>query len=244
MPRRSLRRSTRTELGNPRSREAAVRSPGARPRRPASQVSRSRHGWCPWIAGRWPTHRSKMHSRQGPRRYPGSHASLVMRRAGTPLPRARMPSVACVFASRFEGRRRGFCGGPVLRDARQRPDGGRRGARPSPIRDGLAPRASGNARVPLCARPLAGGDANVGNSGACSATLLAGPPSRAARSDARCPSDPPLRRDGDGESRGGRPPGTRIVTWLILPVVICLSQRLSHACLSISTHTVKLRMAH
>ena len=35
-----------------------------------------------------------------------------------------------------------------------------------------------------------------------------------------------------------------IVTWLILPVVICLSQRLSHACLSISTCTVKLRMAH
>ena len=28
--------------------------------------------------------------------------------------------------------------------------------------------------------------------------------------------------------------GTRIVTWLILPVVICLSQRLSHACLSIN----------
>jgi hypothetical protein len=35
-----------------------------------------------------------------------------------------------------------------------------------------------------------------------------------------------------------------VVTWLILPVVICLSQRLSHACLSISTYTVKLRMAH
>ena len=35
-----------------------------------------------------------------------------------------------------------------------------------------------------------------------------------------------------------------IVIWLILPVVICLSQRLSHACLSISTYTVKLRMAH
>lgn len=33
-------------------------------------------------------------------------------------------------------------------------------------------------------------------------------------------------------------------TWLILPVVICLSQRLSHACLSISNYTVKLRMAH
>ena len=27
----------------------------------------------------------------------------------------------------------------------------------------------------------------------------------------------------------------RIVTWLILPVVICLSQRLSHACLSIAS---------
>ena len=32
--------------------------------------------------------------------------------------------------------------------------------------------------------------------------------------------------------------------WLILPVVIRLSQRLSHACLSISNCTVKLRMAH
>ncbi|OCK86502.1 hypothetical protein K441DRAFT_93593, partial [Cenococcum geophilum 1.58] len=32
----------------------------------------------------------------------------------------------------------------------------------------------------------------------------------------------------------GRPPRFKIVTWLILPVVICLSQRLSHACLSIS----------
>ena len=38
---------------------------------------------------------------------------------------------------------------------------------------------------------------------------------------------------------GGLPSGVAarrgtIVTWLILPVVICLSQRLSHACLSIS----------
>ena len=43
-----------------------------------------------------------------------------------------------------------------------------------------------------------------------------------------------------------RAPGMvfKIVTWLILPVVICLSQRLSHACLSISNYTVKLRMAH
>ena len=34
------------------------------------------------------------------------------------------------------------------------------------------------------------------------------------------------------------------VTWLILPVVICLSQRLSHACLSTSLIKVKPRMAH
>ena len=33
-------------------------------------------------------------------------------------------------------------------------------------------------------------------------------------------------------------------TWLILPVVICLFQRLSHACLSIRSRTAKLRMAH
>ena len=39
-------------------------------------------------------------------------------------------------------------------------------------------------------------------------------------------------------------PGVSWATWLILPVVICLSQRLSHACLSISDYTVKLRMAH
>ena len=36
----------------------------------------------------------------------------------------------------------------------------------------------------------------------------------------------------------------RYYTWLILPVVICLSQRLSHACLSISIHLAKLQMAH
>ena len=35
-----------------------------------------------------------------------------------------------------------------------------------------------------------------------------------------------------------------LATWLILPVVICLSQRLSHAGLSISWNKVKPRMAH
>ena len=33
-------------------------------------------------------------------------------------------------------------------------------------------------------------------------------------------------------------------TWLILPLVICLSQRLSHASASINFNLVKLRMAH
>ena len=50
------------------------------------------------------------------------------------------------------------------------------------------------------------------------------------------------------EKWGSDVAGTRgphsIETWLILPVVICLSQRLSHACLSISFYTAKLRMAH
>ena len=35
-----------------------------------------------------------------------------------------------------------------------------------------------------------------------------------------------------------------VAFWLILPVVICLSQRLSHACLSSHPRTVKPRMAH
>ena len=33
-------------------------------------------------------------------------------------------------------------------------------------------------------------------------------------------------------------------TWLILPVVICLYQRLSHACVCIDFYIVKLRIAH
>ncbi|GAO47203.1 hypothetical protein G7K_1413-t1 [Saitoella complicata NRRL Y-17804] len=41
-------------------------------------------------------------------------------------------------------------------------------------------------------------------------------------------------RKTSGAPKGLLDEGTMIVTWLILPVVICLSQRLSHACLSIS----------
>ena len=39
-------------------------------------------------------------------------------------------------------------------------------------------------------------------------------------------------------------PILEVATWLILPVVIRSSQRLSHARLSKSNFTVKLRMAH
>jgi hypothetical protein len=54
-----------------------------------------------------------------------------------------------------------------------------------------------------------------------------GAPRRPPLSELLCPA-----RAG---CRGGlRAAAFKIVTWLILPVVICLSQRLSHACLSIS----------
>jgi hypothetical protein len=46
------------------------------------------------------------------------------------------------------------------------------------------------------------------------------------------------------DSRAGGPNRVkRINTWLILPVVICLSQRLSHACVSTCFKIVKPRMA-
>ena len=66
---------------------------------------------------------------------------------------------------------------------------------------------------------------------------------------AGCSSPRPLTKLRGGLIIGRDYPRTqsapaKIVTWLILPVVICLSQRLSHACLSISNYTVKLRMAH
>jgi len=41
-------------------------------------------------------------------------------------------------------------------------------------------------------------------------------------------------RTGGFQPFGWGAPVVGIVTWLILPVVICLSQRLSHACLSIN----------
>ena len=46
---------------------------------------------------------------------------------------------------------------------------------------------------------------------------------------ARWGAPAPTQRD-----RSARAEQSRAATWLILPVVICLSQRLSHACLSIN----------
>jgi hypothetical protein len=44
----------------------------------------------------------------------------------------------------------------------------------------------------------------------------------------------PCEVNGGSVSLAGRAADWKVVTWLILPVVICLSQRLSHACLSIN----------
>lgn len=54
----------------------------------------------------------------------------------------------------------------------------------------------------------------------------------------------PARAQWCVDTGGGRAVRARVATWLILPVVICLSQRLSHACLSTRLYTAKLRMAH
>ena len=51
---------------------------------------------------------------------------------------------------------------------------------------------------------------------------------------ARVLAAPPARRFRRAFGRDVDPPATTEATWLILPVVIRLSQRLSHACLSIS----------
>lgn len=68
-------------------------------------------------------------------------------------------------------------------------------------------------------------------------------PGREERSASRLPplTRPPtskvLRARRSGAGLQPPPPrglAVKVVTWLILPVVICLSQRLSHACLSIS----------
>ena len=63
------------------------------------------------------------------------------------------------------------------------------------------------------------------------------------------PRGPGVPNGTSSESRGLRgfdpvASGPGVATWLILPVVICLSQRLSHACLSTGLSKAKPRMAH
>jgi hypothetical protein len=92
---------------------------------------------------------------------------------------------------------------------------------------------SGAPRVPVA-------DLALGNSVGAIGMAAGAPPVRRCRPRrAGCVSHPfhdipapPLSGGGGRASSGARAKG-RI--WLILPVVICLSQRLSHACLSIST---------
>ena len=58
------------------------------------------------------------------------------------------------------------------------------------------------------------------------------------------PAPPGLGGHHRAECRAAAIFAPTIATWLILPVVICLSQRLSHACLSTYFYIVKPRMAH
>jgi len=90
--------------------------------------------------------------------------------------------------------------------------------------------------TPAADRPLGG---SVGANG-WAVRLPAAAASGVARPGRRASARPPTFDLSPPPSGGAPGPGLRpgyratIVTWLILPVVICLSQRLSHACLSIS----------
>jgi len=52
------------------------------------------------------------------------------------------------------------------------------------------------------------------------------------------------RSHGKLKEKALRKRSLTLATWSILPVVICLSQRLSHARVSLNFNLVKLRMAH
>lgn len=76
-------------------------------------------------------------------------------------------------------------------------------------------------------------------------TVSTGPEGPGTRRLRRCARARRLRDLLLGRSYAAAPPTrTLAVPWLILPVVICLSQRLSHACLSTSQIKVKPRKAH
>ena len=150
-------------------------------------------------------------------------------RAGGPGPPARPPGSHPGGGRRADGPRRSPGGGrrrahpgPGERGRRAPPDlasggppGSRREEEPS---RGAVPRAREREREPPAGRrergprrPAARGLRRRGPDGRGAAEQSGGPPPR----------------------RGGRRvPAPQGATWLILPVVICLSQRLSHACLS------------
>ena len=103
-------------------------------------------------------------------------------------------------------------------------------------REGLLLGRLGGVFGALCAS-LPPADGALGNSegeNGC-ATRQAWPsPGCAARTVGLTAPDPVTRELFCPVTRAVGRPRRTIVTWLILPVVICLSQRLSHACLSIS----------
>ena len=83
----------------------------------------------------------------------------------------------------------------------------------------------------------------VGNGGREQVARASAAQHRSNRLDLAWPNDD--ARDFSWVHRGAALPasagGCDVVTtdtWLILPVVICLSQRLSHACLSVNTSTL------
>jgi hypothetical protein len=140
--------------------------------------------------------------------------------------------------------------GPVAASGRDRCGASSSLGSHTAVRDGLAARAALRWKVP---RGTQWGQTDGREPAPPSPRRRgASPPGRAGRPRPRpllellCPSGRAAPARDPPPDRAGRPraPALTIVTWLILPVVICLSQRLSHACLSISNYTVKLRMAH
>jgi hypothetical protein len=193
-----------------------------------------------------------------PRRAPCSDAAD--RRAGRPFIRGPSASRLAVFPERLpvldtpsrtrttRGRRaRTRSPRPPAGEERRR--SGRR-APPARVAPREAPRAGPGARLPASACGCGGlfrGAARRGGR----PPRAGGRPPRRPRLAPRRPRPPPPPRPRGGaaaalthdERARARPPRGRAArprsprgraTWLILPVVICLSQRLSHACVSMN----------
>ena len=95
-------------------------------------------------------------------------------------------------------------------------------------------------RAPLQPTPIEAEGCRVGDAPRCVLfpTTVNTPRPERARRPAAPPAANRLRRRRlrarDAPRKAGRRARPTVVTWLILPVVICLSQRLSDACLSIT----------